>query len=39
MGGVWELWVRGLDFRLGRRLRKSIVLVRIGYDLEEFVYR
>lgn len=29
-GGVWELWVRGLDFRLGRRLENSIVFA--GYD-------
>ena len=23
-GGVWEPWVRGLDFRLGSRLENSI---------------
>lgn len=23
-GGVWELWVKGLDFRLGRRPEISI---------------
>ena len=23
-GGVWELWVRGLDGRLGKRLENSI---------------
>lgn len=29
IGGVLELWVRGLDFRLGRRLETSIALTGI----------
>ena len=31
-GGVWELWVRGLDFRLGKRLENSIAFTVIWFE-------